>query len=314
MLAEAAITAGAGRGRVAGPALARGPRPPSPEARRAAGGHLLPAGVAGPPGGGTVPLPAPSWQAQLAWLTRRDRLDAGAGGVVRAAGAETRPRPQVRLGRRPRRWPRAPWSRRRPTLVAVVGVLLVALGIGAVDLRRHVEPEVQAPGLRAAAARRITRAPWRWAICAVVPWCSTSGPAGAAPAGRCSRASSKRRSAGGIEGWPSWVSPATTRTPRRASWPASSAQMGITYPTVRGTRRVQRDYRVEAFPTLFVIRPNGVLEPGHERGDRQAAGRRHRGCGRTSTGPSKPRPLNSPLRTQLDVHPDDAAIWGAVKS
>jgi protein-disulfide isomerase-like protein with CxxC motif len=37
------------------------------------------------------------------------------------------------------------------------------------------------------------------------------------------------------------------------------AQMGITYPTVRGTRRVQRDFRVEAFPTLFVIRPDGTL-------------------------------------------------------
>ena len=38
-----------------------------------------------------------------------------------------------------------------------------------------------------------------------------------------------------------------------------AAQMGITYPTVRGTRRVQGDYRVEAFPTLYVIRPNGSL-------------------------------------------------------
>lgn len=37
------------------------------------------------------------------------------------------------------------------------------------------------------------------------------------------------------------------------------AELGSTYPTVRGTPVALHDYRVEAFPTLFVIRPDGVL-------------------------------------------------------
>jgi len=38
------------------------------------------------------------------------------------------------------------------------------------------------------------------------------------------------------------------------------AAVGIPYPTARGTPQVIRDYRITAFPTLFVIRPDGTLD------------------------------------------------------
>jgi thiol-disulfide isomerase/thioredoxin len=38
------------------------------------------------------------------------------------------------------------------------------------------------------------------------------------------------------------------------------AGIGASYPMVRGTPPVMRDYRIEAYPTLFVIRPDGVID------------------------------------------------------
>jgi thiol-disulfide isomerase/thioredoxin len=38
------------------------------------------------------------------------------------------------------------------------------------------------------------------------------------------------------------------------------AGLGAGYPSVRGNPLVMRDYRVEAFPTLFVIRPDGTID------------------------------------------------------
>jgi hypothetical protein len=62
---------------------------------------------------------------------------------------------------------------------------------------------------------------------------------------------------------PSTASTPTTVRTAPAPSPASSANGGTDFPVILDDGAISRDYRVQAIPTLVVIRPDGVVEEAH---------------------------------------------------